>query len=72
MVKKSVAQAKTQLLALVDLVLKGKEIVITRDGKPVARLVPYGKLPAKQPRAAKAKSQFAPMFDAVSDSYLGF
>ncbi len=32
--------AKNSLGALLDLVQKGEEIVITRHGKPVARLVP--------------------------------
>lgn len=33
-------EAKNTLGALLDLVEKGEEIVITRRGKPVARLVP--------------------------------
>lgn len=32
--------AKTHLSALLDEVSKGQEVVITRRGKPVARLVP--------------------------------
>jgi prevent-host-death family protein len=33
-------EAKTHLAALLDRVAQGEEIVITRHGKPVARLVP--------------------------------
>lgn len=33
-------EAKNTLGALLDLVEKGEEVVITRRGKPVARLVP--------------------------------
>jgi prevent-host-death family protein len=33
-------EAKNKLGALLDLVEKGEEVVITRRGKPVARLVP--------------------------------
>jgi len=33
-------EAKTHLSSLVDEVEKGREVVITRHGKPVARLVP--------------------------------
>ena len=33
-------EAKTKLSTLLDLVEKGEEVVITRRGKPVARLVP--------------------------------
>jgi prevent-host-death family protein len=34
--------AKTQLSRLVDQVNAGEEVVITRHGRPVARLVPAG------------------------------
>ena len=36
------AQAKAQLSALLDAVASGDEVVITRRGKPVARLVREG------------------------------
>lgn len=35
-------EAKTQLSRLVERVAAGKEIVIARAGRPVARLVPIG------------------------------
>ena len=35
-----VLEANTKLSALLDLVEAGEEVVITRGGKPVARLVP--------------------------------
>jgi prevent-host-death family protein len=35
-------EAKNTLGALLDRVQRGDEIVITRHGKPVARLAPYG------------------------------
>ena len=34
-------EAKTQLSKLVDEVQSGEEVIITKSGKPVARLVPY-------------------------------
>ena len=34
-------EAKNRLGMLLDLVAEGEEIVITRHGKPAARLVPY-------------------------------
>ncbi|MBL8228206.1 MAG: type II toxin-antitoxin system prevent-host-death family antitoxin [Bryobacterales bacterium] len=43
----SVAEAKTHLSRLLDLVEKGEEVVILRHGEPVARLVtahPKGKV----------------------------
>ena len=39
--------AKTHLLRLLDEVEAGGEVVITRRGKPIARLVPYAAAEAK-------------------------
>ena len=36
----TIEEARTQLAELVDPLIAGEEIVITRNGKPVARLVP--------------------------------
>ncbi len=33
--------AKTNLARLIDDVIKGRDYIITRRGKPVARIVPY-------------------------------
>lgn len=41
MEKVNIHQAKTQLSRLVDMAASGKEIIIAKSGKPVARLVPY-------------------------------
>lgn len=45
-------EAKNTLGALLDLVQRGEEVVITRHGKPVARLVP--ELPVRDHAAARA------------------
>ena len=37
----TVRQAKIRLLRLVSMVSRGKEFVITKSGKPIARLIPY-------------------------------
>lgn len=39
----SVTEAKTQLSALVEDAIRGKETIITKHGKPVARIVPITK-----------------------------
>jgi prevent-host-death family protein len=39
----NVHDAKTQFSRLLDKVLEGEEVVITRNGKPVAELVPARK-----------------------------
>lgn len=40
-------EAKNQLSALLDLVAQGEDVVITRHGRPVARLVPPAGAPSK-------------------------
>ena len=46
-------EAKNMLSALLDRVERGEEIVITRHGKPIARLVPNtGGIDRSQARAA--------------------
>ena len=44
----SIYEAKTRLSHLVDRALQGDDVVITRHGRPVARLVP-----AARPRAPR-------------------
>jgi prevent-host-death family protein len=49
-------EAKNTLGALLDRVQRGEEIVITRHGKPVARLVPSsGRIDTPQANAAAAR-----------------
>lgn len=49
-------EAKNTLGALLDRVAQGEEIVITRHGKPVARLVPnVGGIDRAQAKAALAR-----------------
>ena len=61
----SIYEAKTTLSHLVDQALRGDEIVITRHGRPVARLVPARS--ARTPRklgALRGKIRVARDFDA--------
>ena len=53
----SVYEAKTHLSKLLDAVEAGEEVLITRNGKPVARLVPAG--PASAPRRFGTLPDFA-------------
>ena len=48
MAQVNVHEAKTQLSKLLARVAAGEEIVIARDGEPVARLVPVENKPAKR------------------------
>jgi len=48
MIVDTVTEAKAQLSSLIELVLKGEEVIISRAGKPVAVLVAYD--PKRRPR----------------------
>jgi prevent-host-death family protein len=61
----SIYEAKTRLSHLVDRALRGDDVVITRHGRPVARLVPAR--PPRSPRqlgALRGKIRVADDFDA--------
>jgi prevent-host-death family protein len=64
--------AKTKLSRLVDRAAAGEDIVITRHGRPVARLI--GTEPAKQPRKLgllRGRVRIAKDFDApLPDDYI--
>lgn len=49
----SVAEAKNNLPKLLDRMLAGEDVVITRRGKPIARLEPGEKVPARPPSHAR-------------------
>lgn len=60
----NVHQAKTQLSRLLARVEQGEEIVIARDGKPVAKLVPHRpKRMPREPGWAKGKIWISDDFD---------
>lgn len=56
--------AKTQLSRLVDQVNAGEEVVITRHGRPVARLVPIADQRQRKLGTLKGKVWMADDFDA--------
>ena len=62
MEKVNVQQAKTHLSRLLDRVQGGEEILIARNGKPVARLVPVSSQPRK-PGRLKGRIRIGPDFD---------
>lgn len=55
-------EAKTNLSKLVDEAFAGTEVVIAKDGKPMARLVPFAR-PRRQPGSAKGQVRMADDFD---------
>ena len=66
MITVNVGEARTNLSRLLKQVESGEEIIIARNGKPVARLVPVHKQAKRQPDDFKGKfalpdSFFAPL-----------
>ena len=66
----SLYDAKTNLSALVDRAAAGEEIVISKYGRPCARLVPLKKTTSRRPGRAKGKIWMAADFDAPLPSHL--
>lgn len=62
----NVHQAKTQLSKLLAEVEKGHEIIVARDGKPVAKLVPFVAAGKRKLRTGdwKGRIWISPDFDA--------
>jgi prevent-host-death family protein len=61
----SLYQAKTQLSRLVDRAAEGEEIVISKSGRPRARLVPLeDNRPRRVPGKGKGKWRVGRAFDA--------
>ena len=66
MIVNTITEAKAQLSALIERVLQGEEVLISRAGKPVAVLSPYN--PSHRPRRPgrlKGKIHIASDFDEL-------
>jgi prevent-host-death family protein len=57
-------EAKTQLSALVDQVAAGAEVIIAKNGKPMAKLVPIREQVRRKPGRLKGKIWMSKDFDA--------
>lgn len=61
----NIHQAKTNFSRLLAQVKEGREIIIAKAGKPIARLVPItSDKPERRPGSAKGKVTIAPDFNA--------
>jgi prevent-host-death family protein len=59
-----IRQARTQLSRLIERATDGEEIIITKSGKPVARLVPYTpKGAVRRPGTMRGKIRIKKNFD---------
>ncbi len=59
----NIHEAKTHLSRLLELVELGEPVVIARNGKPVARIVPY-RAEVRRPGRLKGKIRIGDDFDA--------
>ncbi len=71
----NVHEAKTQLSRLLEAASRGEDVVIARNGEPVARLVPMSLAP-RVPGAARGRGRlteefFAPLPDGMLDAFEG-
>ena len=73
MAKFNIADAKSRFSELVQKAMVGEEVIIAKDNKPVAKLVPLvatGK--ARKPGSAKGQIWMAPDFDATPADFGGY
>jgi prevent-host-death family protein len=67
----NIHEAKTQLSKLLARVSQGEEIIIARNGKPVARLVPVDPEPKERPLGIfKDQIWIAPDFTETSEEII--
>ena len=67
----NVAEAKAHFSTLVRKALRGEEVVIARDNKPLLRLVPVG-VPVRAPGSAKGRVVIADDFDAPLEDFADY
>ena len=66
----NIHEAKARLSELVQKAMLGEEVIIARDNKPVAKIVPYR--PARRRKLGSAKRKIlyiAPDFDAPLEDF---
>jgi len=64
-IKVNIHEAKSKLSKLIDQAIVGEEIVISKSGKPVAKIVPFEKpTQNRKPGSAKGKLIISDDFDA--------
>lgn len=68
MVIRNISEAKSELSALVAMVQKGDEVILSKSGKPVAKIVPYnGAAQSRVPGSMEGEIWIAPDFDQLPD-----
>ncbi len=73
MTEVNIHEAKTHLSRLIQQVLNGEEVIITRNHRPVAKLVPLpGVRPQRRLGGAKGKIEMAPDFDQTPEDFADY
>lgn len=69
----NIAQAKSRFSELIDKALLGEEIVISRDNKPLLKLMPVGTVTLRVPGTAKGEILYmAEDFDAPLSDFADY
>lgn len=66
----NVHEAKTHFSRLLAEVEQGREVVITRAGRPVAKLVPYSAPSRRVPGGWEGRVRMAEDFDALDEAVI--
>ena len=70
MIVATVTEAKAQLSALLERVQQGEEIVLCRNGKPLARLVPIGREPVdREPGRLRGRIRIGKDFEELPEGF---
>lgn len=68
MLVRNISQAKAELSALIEEVRKGREVILAKAGKPVARLIAYrGPARPRTPGSMAGEIWIAPDFDKLPE-----
>lgn len=68
MLIRNISQAKAELSALIARVQKGDEVILSKFGKPVAKIVPYGGAAQRRvPGSMEGEIWIAPDFDQLPE-----
>ena len=62
-------EAKTNFSRLISLVEAGQEIVIQRDNRPVAKIVPYPAADGRTPGALRGQFEILDGFDDIPEGF---
>lgn len=68
MMVRNISQAKAELSSLIEEVQKGTEVILTKAGKPVAKLIAYrGPARPRTPGSLAEQIWIAPDFDELPE-----